>query len=144
MTVDPKGLRPVVVARLRRAVDSQAAFYDINPAWSPDGRWIAYSDGGQIWKVRVGWTGTPLARPIRLTSGKATANQPSWSSDGEWIVYQAVYAGDPQIWKVAAAGGIPVMVSEGPGLIGFGDFNGAQSPAGDLLVYSSVEPVAPS
>lgn len=143
MAVDLKGLHPVVVAKLRRAVDSKATYYDVNPAWSPDGRWIAYSDGGQIWKVRVSSSGTPLAMPVRLTSGKATANGPTWSSDGVWIIYQAAYAADPQIWKVKAAGGIPVMVTEGSGLAGFGDFNAVQSPAGDLLVYCSLTPVSP-
>lgn len=144
MVVDVKGLHPVVVARLRRAVDPHAAWYDVNPAWSPDGRWIAYSDGGQIWKVRVSSTGTPLARPVRLTSGKAVAVQPTWTPDGAWVVYQAAYVGDTQIWKVKAAGGIPVMVTEGPHLAGFGDATGIMSPVDGTLVFSSIAPVTPS
>ncbi|MGZ8438992.1 MAG: TolB family protein [Candidatus Limnocylindrales bacterium] len=144
MAVDVKGLHPVVVARLRRAVDPHAAWYDVNPAWSPDGRWIAYSDGGQIWKVRVGSTGTPLARPVRLTSGKAVAVQPTWTPDGAWVVYQAAYVGDTQIWKVKAGGGIPVMVTEGPHLAGFGDATGIMSPVDETLVFSSIAPVTPS
>ena len=34
---------------------------------------------------------------------------------------------------LAASGGIPVAVTPGPGLNGFGDFNGVQSPTGDFL-----------
>jgi Tol biopolymer transport system component len=71
------------------------------------------------------------------------AQNPTWSSNGAWVYYQARYADDSQIWRIAATGGIPVAVTPGPGLNGFGDSNGVESPGGDLLVYSSVSPVIP-
>jgi hypothetical protein len=145
MTMDSVGRRPVVVARLRRQVDPEAAWFDVNPTWSPDGRWIAYSDGGHIWKVRVGSTGTPLAGPVRLTSGKATAYEPSWTPDGASIVYQATYADDPQIWQIEAKpGAIPIMLTDRPQVMTFGDNNGVLSPDGKTLVYSALDPVTPS
>jgi Tol biopolymer transport system component len=144
MAVDLKGLHPVVVTRLRSKVDPKARWYEVNPSWSPNGRWIAYADGGHIWKVRVGSSGTQLARPVRLTAGQAVAQNPSWSSNGSWVYYQAQYADEPQIWRISASGGVPVAVTSGPGLNGLGDFNGVQSPTGESLVYSSVAPVAPS
>ena len=143
MTVDAKGLHPVVVARLGARVDPNAGFYDVNPAWSPDGRWIAYADRGHIWKVRVASSGAPLARPVRVTAGKATANQPSWSADGKSIYYQARYNEEYQVWRIAAGGGTPTQVTPGPGLNGFGDYNAVESPSGGTLVYSSVSPVIP-
>ncbi|HEX5149607.1 MAG TPA: hypothetical protein VFW02_11030 [Candidatus Limnocylindrales bacterium] len=144
LTVDARGLHPVVVARLRTKVDPDAGFFDVNPAWSPDGRWIAYADGGHIWKVRVASSGAPLARPVRLTAGKATAYQPSWSADGRSLVFEARYGDEFQLWRIPAAGGIPTRVTDGPGLNGFGDHNGLESPSGGALVYSSVSPVIPS
>jgi hypothetical protein len=143
LTVDAKGLHPVVVARLRTKVDPNAGFFDVNPAWSPDGRWIAYADGGHIWKVRVASSGSPLARPVRLTAGKATANQPSWSADGRFVYFQARYGDEYQVWRIAASGGLPAEVTPGPGLNGFGDYNGVESPDGGSLTYSSVSPVIP-
>jgi Tol biopolymer transport system component len=144
MTVDLKGLHPVVVTRLRSRVGPRAQWYETNPSWSPNGRWIAYADGGHIWKVRVGSSGSPLARPVRLTAGQAVARNPTWSHDGAWVYYQARYADESRIWRIPASGGIPVAVTAGPGLNGFGDVNGVESPTGDSVVFSSVAPVTPS
>jgi Tol biopolymer transport system component len=143
VTVDAKGLHPMVVARLRTKVNPDAGFFDVSPVWSPDGRWIAYADGGHIWKVRVASSGAPLARPVRLTAGKATADDPSWSADGKSVYFQARYGDEFQIWRIGASGGIPTKVTEGPGLNGFGDYNAVESPAGNAVVYSSVKAVTP-
>ena len=143
MTVDAKGLHPVVVTRLRTKVNSLAPWYDVNPAWSPNGRWIAYADGGHIWKVRVATSGAPLSRPVRLTAGKATANQPTWSADGKSIYFQARYRDEYQVWRISASGGIPTEITPGPGLNGFGDYNGVEAPGGGTVIYSSISPVIP-
>jgi hypothetical protein len=144
MTVDAAGLHPVIVARLRTRINPDAGFYDVNPVWSPDGRWIAYADGGHIWKVRVASSGAPLARPVRVTAGKATAYGPTWSRDGRSIVFDARYGDGVQIWRIAASGGIPTEITEAPVLNGFGDYDAVESPAGDTIVYSSVRPVVPN
>ena len=143
MTVDAKGLHPVVVAKLRTRVNPDAGFFDINPAWSPNGRWIAYADGGHIWKVRVASSGAALARPVRLTAGKATANQPTWSADGKSIYFQARYRDEYPVWRIGASGGIPTEITPGPGLNGFGDYNGVEAPGGGTVIYSSISPVIP-
>lgn len=56
------------------------------PAWSPDGRWIAYvswsdQEGGHVWKVRASG-----GRPQRLTRVAADYRQPVWSPDGRRVV----------------------------------------------------------
>jgi Tol biopolymer transport system component len=53
----------------------------MDPAWSPDGRWIAFSMRGDIWKVPAEG-GTAIA----LTSGPGVYHfEPAWSPDGTRI-----------------------------------------------------------
>lgn len=50
------------------------------PVWSPDGRWIAFSMRGDIWKIPA-QGGTAVA----LTSGPGDYFEPAWSPDGTRI-----------------------------------------------------------
>jgi Tol biopolymer transport system component len=56
------------------------------PAWSPDGRWIAYvtwSDrGGHLWKIPADGSGPPR----QLTDAPGFYSDPVWSPDGGRIV----------------------------------------------------------
>jgi Tol biopolymer transport system component len=56
------------------------------PAWSADGRWIAYvtwsEEGGHIWKARSDGSGSPE----QLTRIPAYYRDPAWSPDGKRIV----------------------------------------------------------
>ena len=54
------------------------------PAWSPDGKWIAVSMYGSIWKVDAD-TGSAT----ELTYHRKSHSSPAWSPDGKWIVYTA-------------------------------------------------------
>ncbi len=58
---------------------------EFQPAWSPDGKWLAYvswsNEGGQLWKI-------PAAggAPVRLSRSMAVYSNPVWSPDGTRIV----------------------------------------------------------
>lgn len=59
---------------------------EYQPAWSPDGQWIAYTtwteNGGHIWKARADGSGAPQ----QLTRIPAYYRDPVWSPDGTRIV----------------------------------------------------------
>jgi len=55
-----------------------------SPAWSPDGREIAFSMQGSLWRMAPG---SALAR--QMTDGPGYHYQPDWSSDGRFVVFAA-------------------------------------------------------
>ncbi|MEP6689743.1 MAG: amidohydrolase family protein [Gemmatimonadaceae bacterium] len=58
---------------------------DAQPAWSPDGKWLAFvtwtREGGHLFKVAVAG-----GRPVAITTANALYQQPVWSPDGKRIV----------------------------------------------------------
>ncbi len=52
------------------------------PRWSPDGRHIAYSHGGQIWIMED--DGDDKKQLTKLSTG---AGNPVWSPNGDWIAF---------------------------------------------------------
>lgn len=59
---------------------------EFQPAWSPDGKWIAYvtwnNGDGELWKIpSTGGT------PQHLSRTNAVYSNPAWSPDGERIVF---------------------------------------------------------
>ena len=74
---------------LRRQLGS-----DADPAWSPDGRWIAYvrrlpgDTIREIWIMRPDGSGAH-----RLTSLHGTSINPAWSPDGRRIVFASDIVG---------------------------------------------------
>lgn len=106
-----------------------------HPAWSPDGRWIAYVTwnpaGGHLWRMRADGRG----RPERLTATPAFYTDPVFSPDGKRIValrassYERLYreddfgapVGSDLIWLPAAGGEANLVIpSRGYGRPHFG------------------------
>jgi TolB protein len=60
-----------------------------SPAWSPDGKWLAFvskrNDDIDIYKICVTCPGEPVA--IRLTDETNPAQWPIWSPDGSQLAY---------------------------------------------------------
>ena len=56
------------------------------PIRSPDGRWLAYVDGGVLWAVPTEEGGDPAATAPRRLTNEAT-DDPTWTGDSRSIVY---------------------------------------------------------
>ena len=53
-----------------------------DPDWSPDGRFVAFSRGLDLWVMRSDGTGA-----VQVTRGPGMSAEPEWSPDGRWIVF---------------------------------------------------------
>ena len=86
-----------------------------SPAWSPDGRRIAFQTVIRSEIYVVGVDGTGLRR---LTSNRARDSGPAWSPDGRRIAFSSTRDGNWEVYTMDADGANVV----GPGsLIGVGE-----------------------
>jgi Tol biopolymer transport system component/DNA-binding winged helix-turn-helix (wHTH) protein len=88
-----------------------------SPAWSADGKLIAFDTQGtatDIWNLHsVAADGGGPAKP--LTSDAFHNVRPSWSIDGQWVYFGSDRTGDWQIWKMPSSGGTATQVTFGGG-----------------------------
>ncbi|MDE2906505.1 MAG: amidohydrolase, partial [Acidobacteriota bacterium] len=82
--LDRLHVRPIPDGEPRRLTELDMV--EAQPAWSPDGAWIAFvtwsPDGGHLYKVRADGS----APPVRLSTRPAIFQRPAWSPDGERLV----------------------------------------------------------
>lgn len=120
--------------------------HEISPAWSPDGREIAFVSNrghqhgsGGIWRMPVDCAGGPPCAPseaVEIHREETTWRaRPDWSRDGKNIVYSS-YLGRQwnQLWVTTAeAGGSPFPIT-------YGEFDNTAprySPDGQRIAFIS-------
>ena len=101
------------------------------PAWSPDGKELAFSMAGSIWKIRVGDT-----TAVELTANRTYDSAPAWSPDGRWIAYTAEGTNGINLMLLNVATGESAALTSGSDL----NLDPAWSPDGKRLAYVSGDP----
>ena len=96
------------------------AFEDTSPAFSPDGRTLAFTrfDSGfasDLYLLDLDEDLTPKGEPRRRTFSEATTTSPVFTPDGRDIVFSSGPFGNPSLWRV------PVSGSASPERLPFGE-----------------------
>ena len=118
---------------------------NFEPAWSPDGKLIAYAS-----KLRRGiWIVPALGGTARQLT--ETGSYPAWSADGSQIVFQSGGIGDDlgatasgallpsTIWTIPVGGGSPKQITQ-IGKPAGGHGAAAWSPNGKWIAFGSFDP----
>jgi TolB protein len=106
-------------------------FFQVEPAWSPDGLHIAFLSGrdgvGHIFVMQADGTGTR-----RVTDTKQDDGRPSWSPDGKYLIFGREGA----LFRARATGGTARRVGHGFGSAA----DPVYSPDGKLIAYDYRRP----
>lgn len=132
-SIAPVGLdRPVVTDQAVRLTSDPAEEYA--PAWSPDGRYIAFTIKDQRGNFDVALIESNGDNPIRLTQNPTYDGLPAWSPDGQWIAFESDRDFHADIW---------VMDFQGKNLrkltrVTEGHFTPSWSPDGRWILHESI------
>ena len=106
---------------------------DYDPAWSPDGGWIAFTSerngSADLYRTRPDGTGIE-----RLTDSPAYDDQAAFSGDGQQIVFVTTRAnGTADLWTLDIRTARAQALTSGPG----GDYRPSWSPDGSWIAFTS-------
>jgi Tol biopolymer transport system component len=99
------------------------------PAYSADGRWVAYAEARDIWLVRSDGNGAP----VQVTDEQANDTDPAFSPDSSKIVFSRTDVGDGDLFVVNLNGSGLKNISNDPGRI---DDEPSWSPDGKRIAFA--------
>lgn len=108
-------LLPIAGGEAKRI--TKGAAYDVQPRFSPDGKWIAFaSDHGGIEALWIADLDGGKARQISAEK-ESTVSAPAWSPDGDWIVGRKRLTdtsslGTVELWMWHLKGGQGVQITK--------------------------------
>ncbi len=103
------------------------------PAWSPDGRWLAYSGGHGYQTYEIYVVSVDGEAPRQLTKNQAHEFLPAWSPDGQQIAFSSDRSGNYDIWVMNADGSAPRQLTTDPAL----DTRPTWSPDGHSIAFAT-------
>jgi TolB protein len=81
------------------------------PAFSPDGRQLVMTLGGEDGNLDIYVMDLATREKRRLTTHRAIDTEGSWSPDGRYIYFNSDRAGGPQVYRVPVSGGTPERIT---------------------------------
>ncbi|MBZ5581159.1 MAG: hypothetical protein LAQ30_02950, partial [Acidobacteriia bacterium] len=110
---------------------------DSYPAFSRDGRKLAFVRHADLWMVDLGDALRPVSPPRRLTFDAKGVSFPMWTPDGGSILFAAERGANAHLWRLS-----PGRAAAGPVEVGGDDgYEPAMNAGGGRLVYSRVSVV---
>jgi len=111
---------------------------DFDPAWSPEGRYIAFSSLRNSGRPRIYLFDLEDNTVVRLSQPYAFDRQPAWSSDGREIAFVTTQKGPVQIWIMDRDGSNQEIFSRSASAI---NTHPAWSLDGEVIIFNqSLEP----
>jgi serine/threonine protein kinase len=85
--------------------------YLIQPAFSPDGKYVAFISGSGFLSNDVYVAPVSGGKPRALTTLHSIVSRVAWTSDGRELVFNSLHQGLSTLWKVSLSGGDPEPLS---------------------------------
>lgn len=118
--------------RAQRMLTHEAGI-QYNPAWSPDGRRIAYVGGQGYGTYEIYVVNVDGAERKQLMKNRSHEFLPAWSPDGLQIAFTSDASGDYEIWVIQSDGSMPRRLTQSPGL----DTRPVWSPDGRRIAFTT-------